>query len=75
MSESEDDLAIPSMNLLKVLGIIERRLNSWDFIKELATTNADEIFSNIQNHALIHNGAVTKSDIYELIDRLREFRS
>ncbi len=48
MSESEDDLAIPSMNLLKALGVIERRLNSWDFIKELTTTNTDEVFSKIQ---------------------------
>ncbi|MCX7352904.1 MAG: hypothetical protein NTW22_06550, partial [Proteobacteria bacterium] len=75
MSESKEDLAIPSMNLLKALGVIDRRLNSWDFIKELTTTTADEIFSKIQNHALIKDSSVTKSDIAALIDALRQFRS
>jgi hypothetical protein len=75
MSESEEDLTLPSMELLRTLSIIDSRLNSWDFIRELATVNADDIFSNIQNHALIHNGAVTKPDIAALIDALRQFRS
>ncbi len=74
MSESKDDLAIPSMKLLKTLGVIDRRLNSWDFIKELTTITADEIFSKIQNHALIQDGTVTKPDIAALIEALRQFR-
>ncbi|MEI7494119.1 MAG: hypothetical protein WCJ92_05930 [Alphaproteobacteria bacterium] len=75
MSESEDDLDLPSINLLTTLSIIDRRLDSRRFVEGLATASADAIFSNIQNHALIHNGAVTKPDITALINRLREFRS
>lgn len=75
MSESEDDLTLPSINLLTTLSIIDRRLNSWEFVQGLATASADVIFSNIQNHALIHNGAVSKADITALINKLQEFRS
>jgi hypothetical protein len=57
------------------LSIIDRSLNYWEFVQGLATASADEIFSNIQNQALIHNGAVTKADITALINKLREFRS
>jgi hypothetical protein len=75
MTELPEDLTLPSINLLTTLSIIDRRLNSWEFVQGLATASADEIFSNIQNHALIHNGAVTKADITALINKLREFRS
>ena len=74
MTELPEDLTLPSMKLLTTLSIIDRRLNSWEFVQGLANANADEIFSNIQNHALIHNGAVT-DDITALINKLREFRS
>lgn len=73
MSESEDDLDLLSINLLTTLSIIGRRLDSWKFVEGLATASADVIFSNIQNQALIHNGAVTKADIAALINKLREF--
>ena len=75
MTELPEDLTLPSMKLLTTLSIIDRLLKTWEFVQGLATANADEIFSNIQNHALIHNGAVTKDDITALINKLREFRS
>ncbi len=75
MSELPEDLTLPSTKLLRTLSIIDSRLNSWEFVQGLATANTDAIFSYIQNHALIHNGAVSKADITALINKLQEFRS